>query len=306
MPSICNPNTPATLSGMQTITPAVSTVFSVPVPQRVQAVVIGDGQKPTVLWTMIDSCGRPVDLEQGSTGSLADGATGVVLKLAEAVAGPCAGVATFDGTVVNEATGQVSAVVDTTQIVGPGIYDAEFAIVDGFGTPLLVNRFMVILEPSLFHQSAYTGPPYLAEIRLQIRDSSPAESRLLDNVTFDDAEMAISIRRPVHYFNEVTPKLDIQYTTQNFPSRYFWIEGIIANLFGLVAEWYRKNHLPYQAGGISVDDMAKAQDYEAAYQAHWKTYTDWVRGTKIQLNQDACWGAVGSPYGLGMGSWNSY
>jgi hypothetical protein len=136
----------------------------------------------------------------------------------------------------------------------------------------------------------------IAEIRLHLRDSAPGESYLLENLMFDDAEIALAIARPVMYWNEVPPPLGRNYSTQNFPFRYHWLEGICANLFMMVAEQFRRNQLSYQAGGIAVDDQNKEGSYERAGQTRWQAYREWVRATKASINLESCYGEVGSNY----------
>lgn len=140
------------------------------------------------------------------------------------------------------------------------------------------------------------GPPSIAEIRLHLRDSSPAESYLLEHLMFDDAEIALAIARPVMYWNEIPPPLDVVYNTQTFPFRYHWLEGICANLFMMVAEQFRRNQLSYSAGGLSVDDQNKEAGYERAGQARWQAYREWVRATKASINLESCYGEVTSSY----------
>ena len=127
-------------------------------------------------------------------------------------------------------------------------------------------------------------------------------------MTFDDAEMALALRRPVDYFNEALPPVSTGYTTQNFPSRYNWCEGAVATLFFLLAEHYRKNRLAVAAGGMTVDDMDKEQQYGAEAQRRWAEYKQWVQSTKGRMSSDEAWGSAGGAagfdygYGYGRGS----
>jgi len=140
------------------------------------------------------------------------------------------------------------------------------------------------------------GPPTLLEIRLQLRDSSPEENSLLDGFNFSDEEIAIATLRCIQYFNETDPNVGVYYTTNNFPSRYYLTEGIIGQLFRIVAEYHRKNNLQYQSGGLSVDDRNKEQNYAQAGEQHWALFVDWVKRQKVKINMAAGYGVVNSYY----------
>lgn len=140
------------------------------------------------------------------------------------------------------------------------------------------------------------GPPTLLEIRLQLRDSSVEENSLLDGYNFSDEEIAIATMRPIQFFNESDPDIGIYYNTFNFPSRYYWTEGIIAQLFRIVEEYHRKNNLQYNSGGLSVDDRNKEGNYAQAGERHWTTFVDWVKRKKVKINMAHGYGVVHSYY----------
>ncbi len=297
---------------------APTLVYGVPAVERQKAIVAHYGEHPTIRWQMVDQHGRPVDLRAcltaGDGGSSADAEDGprLVLKLREMV-GSDNCVATFAADATDAENGWVEApLVDPSGISGPGAYIAEMAVMhDGEdpGVAIFSNVFTLYLEPSLFRQvSGRPGPPTIMEIRLALRDSSPAEARLLDAVTFDDAEIALAVVRPVQYFNEINPPLDTTFDSTNFPSRYHWCLGATAQLFFMLAEYYRKNQLAYGAGGISVDDFNKAPLYEQAGALRWADYKAWSQQVRIRMNLAACWGSADSPYAYsyGYGGWNTY
>lgn len=274
--------------------PTTTEVYGVPVPERIVAVRAGDATTATVAWTLRDPAGQPVDLTDHADHPAR-------LRLGEALGG--GGVTEVVATIADAVAGRLTATVDTPSLGGPGVYAAEIAVLTDAADPaaartLWANRFFVTVERSLFGAEAATaaGPPTIAEIRLHLRDSSPAEHRLIETVTFDDAEIAACIARPVQYFDEELPPLEIHFTTQTFPFRYHWLEGIKASLFAIAAEYYRKNHLRYQAAGVVADDLDKANDYDKKAADLWATYRDWVHRTKIKLNVEAAYGTCFSPY----------
>jgi hypothetical protein len=290
------PPGPDPCSALTTVAPAASTVFGEAVPERPRGLVVGVAGMPVLDWTLADPAGRPIDLAACGVPFT------VALRAREALGGT--GVVAYAGSASSPAEGRLSVTLDLSRLGGPGVYDAEVAAVGDGGRVLASNAFALLVEASLFAEDLGPGPPSAAEIRLQLRDSSPAEHRLIDTVTFDAAELALALKRPVRYWNEAPPPLDRSYTTLDFPHRYHWIEGAIAELFRIQAEYYRKNHLAYQAGGLAVDDLAKFQEYQAAADARWAAYRAWVQQQKIGLNLADGFGVEGSGYALGgSGLW---
>ena len=147
------------------------------------------------------------------------------------------------------------------------------------------NTFTFSVERGLFGipDNKYFGPPSLAEIRLHLRDY-PECNLLLDDYEFDAAEITLAIERCVMYFNETLPPISRYFDTKNFPYRYHWLEGISYYLFTIAANWFRRNRLPYQAGGVSVDDTGKEKEYLQAAAMFEKNWKDWVRLKKYSLN----------------------
>lgn len=293
---------------------AVTSLDGVPLLERLQTVVVRSGQAPTILWTVRDRAGNPVDLS-GALITQTNPQTQVTttfvpveLRIAETVAGIALG--TVPGTVIDLANGVVQVLVDRLTLPGPGVFYAELAVTDG-ATPantVFSNLFYLVVERGALSQLSGTGgPPTFPEVRLHLRDSSPAESRLLDAVLFDDAEVAASLVRPVMYWNEALPPV-APYTTQTFPFRFYWLEAAAANLLFIASEWYRKNTLQYAAGGTAVADMeGKAEACAQAAQRRWEAYEKWVRSKKIAINIELGFGSLGSPYQLrSFGAVNVY
>jgi hypothetical protein len=293
--------TPVACAGQNVISAPVTETNGQKVLGRMRAVAITVGQCATIDWQMHDQDGNPVNLNGcGTTG--ANPPYRVVLRLKEQVAlTNSTPVVETTATVTNSALGKVTAQLASNMVGLPGIYYGEMALVSvpaqAANTPCVVfsNTFYIIINRSTFDID-YGGPPSIAEIRLHLRDSSPAESYLLENLMFDDAEIALAIGRPVQYWNEIPPPLTPFYTTQSFPYRYHWLEGICANLFMMVAEQFRRNQLNYSAGGVTLDDQNKETSYERAGQARWQAYREWVRAVKASINLEGCWGEVSSNY----------
>lgn len=299
-PAVVNP---VTCENQNAVTAPVTAINGQPAPTKMRAISITTGQAATINWQMHDKNGIPVNLSACEV-STPENTLKVVFRMKEQVAlGNQNPARSLDATIVDAETGAVSVNLPTNMVGLPGIYYGEMALINvttgNENNPAVVfsNMFYVIINRSTF--DTYTGaggPPSIAEIRLHLRDSSPNESFLLENLMFDDAEIALAVSRPVQYWNEVPPPLDQVFNTQSFPFRYHWLEGICANLFLMVAEQYRRNQLDYQAGGMAVNDQNKEANYERAGQTRWQAYREWVRATKAAINLEGCWGEVTSNY----------
>jgi hypothetical protein len=273
-----------------------------------RAVSLTQGQTTTVEWQLHDKDGSPLDLRPlGFT----DNSTyaepfQVVMRIKEQIALGIAGAGPLQipATVKTAATGIVQVELTTNLTQLPGVYYGEMALIDTSNPDvaskmIFSNTFSVIISRGTFGSSVPGGPPSIAEIRLHLRDSAPGESYLLDHLMFDDAEIALAITRPIQYWNEIPPPI-ATFTTQDFPYRYHWLEGICANLFFMVAEQFRRNQLSYSAAGVQLDDQNKEPNYEQAGQLRWQSYKEWVRAQKAAINLEGGYGEIGSLYQYGV------
>lgn len=300
------PMVPVTCAGQNVVSAPISQVNGQPVLTRMRAVQVTQGQCANIEWVMHDQSGAPVDLRPcGLDAETASEEFKVVFRIKEQLSlGNKIQPQQVDATVVDGATGRVSVALGEKATALPGVYYGEFALVsipaESANQPCVIfsNNFSVIISRGLYGSKSAEvgGPPSIAEIRLHLRDSAPGESFLLEHLMFDDAEIALAIQRPVQYWNEVPPPLDFIYSTQNFPFRYHWLEGICANLFFMVAEQFRRNQLNYSAAGLALDDQNKEASYERAGQARWQAYREWVRGAKASINLESVYGEVSSTY----------
>lgn len=279
------------------VEPVVATVYRCPVKARRRAVEVAQGVAKTLDWTMLSPDGDPVDLS--SCGSFdGEDSSGVTLRFKETILLGCGDPDfTLSGTVTDAAAGAVSFPLTTTHTAKPGVYIAEATVVNGDGLPVFVNQFHLIVNRGLAATTPRGAPPTIAEIRLHLRDSDPAESLLLETVQFDAAEIAHAIEQPVLYWNESMPPIDQRWTTTSFPYRFHWMEGVVARLYLTAAHWYRRNHLPHQAGGVAVDDLNKAAEYEKVGQEKWAEYKQWVLKVKVSINCGAAVQSSGGFYG---------
>lgn len=293
--------------GQNVVSASVSTVNGQPVMGRMRAITINQGQCAKIEWQLHDKDGNPVDLTPAgfSNDTPPNNPYTVVMRIKEQIAlGEDVGPVSLVADVVDATKGKVEVQLTAGLVKYAGIYYAEVALVtvppNDTVKPCVIfsNMFSLIIARSTFNTDQVGGPPSIAEIRLHLRDSSPAESFLLDRVMFDDAEIALAITRPIQYWNEIPPPIGV-YTTQSFPFRYHWLEGICANLFFMVAEQYRRNQLAYSAAGINIDDQNKEANYEQAGQQRWQAYREWVRMQKASINLEGGYGELGSTYQYG-------
>ena len=302
------PAVPVSAVNQNTVSAPVSTVNGQPASTRMRAISINQGQCATIKWQMHDTAGRPVDLTSVDlvNGPAENETYAIVLRLKEQLSlGVHNAPTQVTGTITDAATGQVEFNLTSAMVGLPGVYYGEVALVTKDADPctatcaVFSNIFSLIISRSTLGTETQNGPPSIAEIRLHLRDSSPGESFLLDNLMFDDAEIALAIQRPVQYWNEMPPPI-ATFNTQTFPFRYHWLEGICANLFFMVAEQYRRNQLDYAAAGLQISDQNKEQNYERGGQMRWQAYREWVRAKKAQINLESCYGEVGSLYQYGV------
>ena len=313
---------PAAVScaGLYVLAPKTSADQGRPLLTRMQSVSLRAGQAGTLAWQFKNPDGQPLDLtdclcaDSTSSISVAGSAIShdsagdpdcphkVIFRLQEYLSlGHAGGLLTCDATVIDAATGQVQVSLTPAQTDRPGIYFGEMVLQatadDGQTYDLFTNAFYVQIArgPGGIHSRG--GPPSIAEVRLSLRDSSPAESYLLNRLRFDDAEIALATARPVEYWNEIPPDLGRYLTTSTFPYRHFWLEAIAGYLFLMAAEQFRANHLSYSAGGVQLDDQAKESNYEQAAQTRLGEWRAFVKRKKAELNMQDCFSTFGSPYG---------
>lgn len=307
-------------------------VFDRPVVEKLKSISATGGTSPAVHWNMVDRDGLPVSLEAcvDDPGGVEQGevlpavstivwpfavrrfrvtipdtppvvVVRVRLRVRESTgAGPTR---EYPGQVVDPATGAVSAVLDPAVAGIPiGINHAEFGFFDAADRLVFSNRFWLVVDPGLFGSACPGGPLSIGEIRLALRDNGPADHNLIDTVLFDDAEIALAMRHPVDYWNE-QPPYTCSHTTADFPYRFNWLQATCSRLFAMLAQYYRDNQLAYStAGGVSVDDMNKAREYEAKAKELWDEYKAWAMTSKAVNNVSSFFGIINSPYDYGY--WN--
>jgi len=281
-----------------TVRPSVSiNVEGEPLLKRLRAVQLNQGQDGTIRYTLLNQNGDPVDL---GPCLLAGGS--VKARIHETMLVNPPGYIQVDCTIVNNSDtdpgsdGCVDCDLPADVVACPGIFRVEFALLDADANVIFTNWIYLIVNrgqwgpPNAAWQIG--GPPSIGEIKLFLRDSDAGDNLWLGIEEFGLAELAACIQLPINYFNESQPPLHQKWNTSNFPWRYYWLQGITAQLYKLAARHYTRVHLPYQQqGGLMVDDKNKAQEYLALYKDDWNEFKDWVLRKKVEIN---AWGAVQS------------
>lgn len=181
-----------------------------------------------------------------------------------------------------------------------GIYEVGYGIMDGDDV-VAIDSAVMSVESSLFAARTSTilqhkGPPSLLEIRSLMMDRDRADNSLINRVEFSTDQILQALVQPIQYFNDQPPPLG-EFTTRNFPWRSAWQDATIGNLLVMAAHNYRRNTLPYSAGGISIDDKNKEREYLAYAQQLLQGYKDFVLNKKVELNAQLMTGHIGSAFG---------
>jgi hypothetical protein len=91
-------------------------------------------------------------------------------------------------------------------------------------------------------------------------------------------------------WNETPPRLvTATFNTNTFPYRHHWTKGTIAHLYSIAARKYLRNQLNYQAGGITIDDQKKYDQYMAFAKDLMAEVKEWMMHEKVRLNMQLAW-----------------
>lgn len=139
-------------------------------------------------------------------------------------------------------------------------------------------------------------PLTIADVRLEVMDTSAELNVLLDDLQFSDMMIASCIQKAVDDWNETPPTLATIYTTMNFPYRSNLCRGAVAYLLEMVVHRYARNRMVHANAGLTMDDQDKQQTYGGlAMQAknQWKMF---VASKKTQQNMTQCFGMLSQPW----------
>lgn len=132
---------------------------------------------------------------------------------------------------------------------------------------------------------------YLTEldVRAFLRDTTPEANLLLDDYEYGPEEIRQAMTMAVDTWNDTPPDI-LRHTVESFPYRRILMLGTAANLLTMAGMMFRRNRLPYQIAGGSVDDQNKAPDYDRAATELAAQFNAMLRQKKMELNIDMGWG----------------
>ena len=268
-------------------TPAISTSYGVNLARKQRAIGLKQNSSNVLQLDVLGADGVPVDLAYGEYSRLAVRFREAVKRTSftnEAAA-----------TLITDST--VQATIPAQVVQSPGIFLAEVGVLDADDHVLLTNECYLFVENSAWGDSSQFGPPSISEVRISLRDNDPIENELIVNYDFDLSELCACAVRAVMDWNEQRPQLLLyDYDSRTFPMRNLWLQGTQLYLFMLAEEHYRRNHLPYSAGGISLDDKNRHQLYSAAWKERQQLWLANIRMQKISMNIQGGWRYIGSRY----------
>lgn len=271
-----------------------------PVLTKERVAVVERGVAASLQWQIRDNDGNPVDLTSllGNDPPTPVGGS-VSFRFADAIS-PDSGHAPLalvgylvdapSGTVQCDLTNRVTAVARLLA-VGVGISNAGNQLV-------LVNNGILSVERGLFGDwsKQADGPPTLADLRMQLRDTM-LENSLTDLPEFSDQEIIFCLAKPLRVWNETPPPV-FQARASNFGCyRENWLKATCGELFTMAAMWYRRNRFNAAGGGIQDDSLAKAPEYDQAAQLLQQQWTQWMQLEKNRISALQFMGTFGSAYG---------
>jgi hypothetical protein len=277
-------------------------------PGHIKVIRVSKGARKQIVFCLTDDSGQPVDLKKEVQNPPADAAdfspqaaaTGSNVKVRmRTESGELNGSSRFDleGKILDQTAsrGFVEFILTNNDTKIAGIFEAYIErYVDGDN---IVDTWplLIAIEPAAMSllDANPSGPLLIPEIRLALYDTDNQTdgapfSNLLDDTEFSDLDIIFAMRRVVQLWNETPPPVSF-YTPQNFPYRYWWLKATCAELMLMSASRYRRNRLAYNAGGVSIDDQSKSDEYETIGRTSLKEFMDWMRAEKYRINMELVW-----------------
>lgn len=287
-----SPNDNIECGDLGLVRPRQSTYEGQDLSGRKRGVVVSQGQSATVEFEFLDLNGRPIRFSDcnGSSSSIAGSGDFCFRTLfREAIGTGCVTHFSAPGLLVGDS---IRVALPEAMVAQAGVYEMETGALVG-NKLKATDRLYVIVEPSLFGSelgSVSRGMPSLQEIRMAVRDSSPNDSYLNQEMEWDDGEIAFALIQGVAWFNEQRPPVRRKFNTQNFPYKRPWLEAVMSELYRIAAVTYRRESIQYQASGTAINDKDKANPYEEVSRQLLDKYRLWARTVKAQMNSDSAIG----------------
>jgi hypothetical protein len=289
------------------ISPTTARIYGTCIPTKKRAVTVPQTALTTLVMTLLDQNGNPINL-----GNCNFPGTGVArFAFKEATSFSQSDISYIDGTVTDPANGVVEVTLSSIQTSLPAVLDAQIGIfADNPDSPtnsplLFTNSFYVWVERGLFFKGTggLAGLMSLDDCKLFLRDNGPQENLLIKDFEYDLAEFCYAAQSAIRYWNEAQPPIYLFFKTSNFNYLEYWKKYVCGYVMQMASRRFLRNHLPYQAGGVAIDDLNKFKEYAEIGQKLQDEYTDWVKRKKVQLNCESAITSGGSPYGAEFNGW---
>ncbi len=267
--------------------------------QRRAGLRLDQAMTVSVEWVVRDGEGRVVDL----TGVVPedvndDEVTGrAEIRLREPLTLGPDGTFTVVGYSTAPTTGVVKFDVPALAVATPCVLLINVGIFDDDALVCVTDGY-IIVDRSIFGESyTRTGVPTVDEIKMKLRDSGINDNYLLARIEYSLGEIAESAVQAVAYWNRIGSVNSLRYTTANFPDPDLMADGILGFLLEMTGHNYQRNHLTYQAAGVSVDDKSNYQEYFKLSMTYKDAFRQRVARTVAQAVRSGWRGIIGSPYG---------
>ncbi len=295
-------------SGLGIVRPRLAVVEGQQVLSRLQGISVQQGQSAIVEFILrteagdaidLTSCDFPGDDTESSSSDADDSYIKVALREALSFNDVSTPSVVVPGTTYPPGgTGAIRFQLPVAITAAAGVELAEVGIFDSTGALTYSTLLYVLVNRGQFGPNLQAaGPPTLREIRMRLKASGAEDSYLLDNVEFDDAEIADAIVQTVAWWNESQPPIKQTFNTANYPYPFEAMNGIIGKLYQAVAYYYFREDLTYTVDGVTVADKNKGPTYAKIGEQLWGQYVTWVKRKKASINIDGGFGTIASPYG---------
>lgn len=182
----------------------------------------------------------------------------------------------------------------------PGVYRLQVMVKNADNSEVARDECVVLVDRGMWLSdgeapSTDCGPPTLFEVRNALRDH-PGVNRLLGDYKVDSCEVGNAIVSAVQAFNAEFPHIPHVLNTRIIPTAYRRpiMDGVLSFLFETLGEYNRQGHLPYSAGGLSIDDLNKGGEYTQIAEFYRQRFDRWAKITKAKISIAAGWGSVSS------------
>lgn len=178
-----------------------------------------------------------------------------------------------------------------------GLHYAQFHCYDDLRRLRHVFKCCLQIQRSLAgHGKRKFRPLTIAQVRMQVYDTSGQQNELLDDLEFSDVVIARCMERAVQDWNQMPPRLSRDLSVSNFPFKSNLCTGASGYLFRMASYRYMRNQMRHSNGGLTMDDNDKGQMYMQLAANALQEWKNWVQVKKSQINMMQCMGSTSDIY----------